>query len=313
MKLKTRVAGIELKHPIMNAAGTCKFIDGPDGVREFAKSSISAIMVGSITLLPRPGNEGEVYWYDGKFSLNSIGLRNPGVHGDNGYIKALPEMAKICHDAGKPLFVTVAGFDIIEYAPLVIMVFEAGADMVEVNLGCPNIWDGGKQKQIACFNQEMVDRILCSVEESLGVKARVAVKLSPFSDPFALENIAAVIKRYSVVKAVTTSNTFPNAFSFNEEGKPRITPVNGLAGLGGPALKPIALGQVVQLRAILPKHIDIIGVGGINSGKDVLDFLRAGAKAVQIGTALLERKAKVIDQLLLEFINEEELANDSVS
>lgn len=84
-------------------------------------------------------------------------------------------------------------------------------------------------------------------------------------------------------------------------GKPLIDSEDGLAALGGPMLKPLALGNVKQLRQILPKRIDVVGCGGITYGKDIRDYLRAGADAVQIATALLKFGPKVFDRLLIEF------------
>jgi len=109
-----------------------------------------------------------------------------------------------------------------------------------------------------------------------------------------------MIEEWKVVKAVTSTNTFPNAFIYDEKGRPRLTPGGGFAALGGPAIKPIGLGRVKQLRSLLPSRIDIIGVGGITTGLDVLDYQRAGAAAVQIATALLRRQLKVFGQLLGE-------------
>ena len=107
------------------------------------------------------------------------------------------------------------------------------------------------------------------------------VKLSPYSDPGLLKEVAEVINEAPPpVAAVVTCNTFPNAYA----GKGAISPMGGLAGLSGPALKPIALGQVVQFRKHLKEEIDVIGVGGITTGNDAVDFFEAGAKAVQCTT-----------------------------
>lgn len=300
MELQVNLAGIRLEHSLMNAAGTCKLLEGAESVRELARSATAAVMVGSITVEPREGNSGEVYWAGEVFSLNSLGLPNPG---ELYYRQHLPAMVAMAHRSGKPLFVNVAGFTPLEYATLAELAFQGGADLVELNLGCPDVWEGGQQKRIVCFDPQLVGEILYCVEEKVGSEAKVAVKISPFSDPLALSEVAQVIGQSSVVKVVTTVNTFPNAFSYDERGKPRITPGGGLAGLAGPAIKPIGLGQVKQLRGILPERIDIVGVGGITTGQDILDYRRAGAVAVQIATALLERRAKVFSTLLTELIN----------
>lgn len=294
--LAVDLMGLHLEHPLMNAAGTCKFVDE---VSQLSRAATSAVLVGSITLQERGGNSGNVYWAGTMFSLNSLGLPNPGARY---YREHLPEMAARAHDAGKPLLVSVAGFTPEEYAELAEMALDRGADGVELNLGCPNVWQGEEQKRIACFDPSLVEEILRGVQERAGGGARVAVKISPFSDPFALVEVAKVIERQGVVKAVTTTNTFPNAFSYDDSGQPLITPGGGLAGLAGPAMKPIGLGQVRQLRAALPDRVQIIGVGGINSGRDILEYRRVGATAVQIATAYLERYERVFSSFLAEYI-----------
>ncbi len=300
MNLQVNLAGISLEHPLMNGGGICKMLDGRGGVRELARSASAAIMVGAITVERREGNSGEVYWTNESFSLNSLGWPNPGK---SYYRQHLPEMVSLAHDSGKPLFVNVGGFTPYEYALLTELAFEAGADLVELDLSCSSIWEEGQQKRIPCFDRKLIYEIIYRVRQAVGMEARVAAKLSPFSDPFALSEVAGVIKEIPLVKVVTTANTFPNAFSYDERGKPRITPGGGLAGLSGRALKPIGLGQVKQLRSLLPERIDIVGVGGITTGKDILDYQRAGAKAVQIGTALLNRGAGVFSQLLAELVD----------
>lgn len=293
------LAGVQLQHPLMNAAGTCKLLDGSEGVKNLARSATAAVMVGSITLEPRTGNSGDVYWASDVYSLNSLGLPNPGVPY---YSKHLPEMVDVAHKADKPLFVSVAGFSPDEYATLAEVARNGGADLIELNLGCPNVWQGSQQKRIACFDSRLVEDILGRVEERIGVNNRVSVKISPFSDPFSLNEVAQVVGRFGLVKAVTSINTFPNSFSCDSNGKPRIAPGGGLAGLAGCAVKPIGLGQVKQLRDCLPAHIQIVGVGGISSGQDILDYQRVGATAVQIATAFLERREQVFSSLLAELV-----------
>lgn len=279
----------------MNAAGTCKLLED---VERLARSATAAIMVGSITKEPRTGNEGDVYWAGPTYSLNSLGLPNRGAEY---YAKVIPEMVRIAHGAGKPLFVSVAGFTPDEYADLASLALWKGADLIELNLGCPNVWHGKAQKRIACFDPELVDQIQERVEERVGVEARIAEKISPFSDPFSLVAIAAVIGSSKLPKAVTTTNTFANAFAWNG-AKPRITPGGGLAGFAGPAMKPIGLGQVKQLRALLPDSIKIMGVGGIGEGKDILEYRGCGADAVQVGTAYLEKGENVFSTLLSDIV-----------
>lgn len=294
MELQTEVASIRLEHPLMNAAGTCKMLED---VKKLSRSASAAIMVGSITVEPRTGNSGDVYWAGPMFSLNSLGLPNRGAPY---YREKLPEMVAVAHGEGKPLFVSVAGFSPEEYIDLAGLAFDGGADLVELNLGCPNVWQGNTQKRIACFDPALVAEVLRRVEERVGTDAKVSVKISPFSDPFALTEVAQVIGASELAKAVTAVNTFPNAFSYNG-AKPRITG-GGLAGFAGPAMKPIGLGQVRQLRVLLPEHIQIIGVGGISHGQDIWEYQKSGAVATQVATVYLERNEQVFSSLLDELL-----------
>ncbi len=298
MDLSTSIAGIPLEHPIMNAAGTCRLVEE---VIDLSNSAVSAIMVGSITKEPREGNSGNVYHYDDvrMYSINSLGMPNRGAQY---YRENLAAMVKIAHDKGKPLFVSVAGFTPEEYAELAELAFAAGVDLVELNMGCPNVWQSGKQKRIACFEKSLVGEILLRVEKSVGLEAKVAVKVSPFSDPVALDSVAEVIGSAKLVKVVSGINTFPNACAYDGKN-PRITPADGFEGFGGPAMKPIGLGQIRQLRKALPESVQLIGVGGVTVGQDVLEYLQSGAVAVQVATAFMQREKVVFSALLDELID----------
>ncbi|MBI3630781.1 MAG: dihydroorotate dehydrogenase [Candidatus Sungbacteria bacterium] len=277
------LAGFDCESPIiMNAAGTCKSLAH---VKEFAKSDVSAIVYGSITYPPRPENRGSVYYRGPGFSLNSRGMPNEG---GEPHRKSLPEMAAIAHNAGKLFIVSVAGDTPDEYAVLTEIGFEAGADIVEHNWGCPNKWDGATQGQIPAYDSQLGIEILTRTESRLGNRIKLLVKLS-WLDPFSIRRYAQqVIIPFKSARGVTVINTLANALSYNDFGHTRITPGGGLAGCAGPAILPIALGQAKQWRDALPPHIAVIGVGGISQEKDVADYVdRAGVTAVQIGTSFL--------------------------
>jgi len=297
MDLSVNLAGLRLEHPLMNAAGTCRLVEE---ARKLILAPTAAVMIGSITAKPRPGNSGEVFWPTSGLSLNSMGMPNPGA---DYYRQHLPEMIALANQANKPIFVSVAGFSAPEYVMLTALAFSCGAALVELNLSCPNVWEAGQQERIACFNPSYTAEILNAVERQVGPRARIAVKLSPFSDPSMLLTIAKIIGDSKLVKVVTTSNTFPNALCLDEQGRPRIATGDGLAGLAGAALKPIALGQVKQLRQLLPERIQLIGVGGITQPQDILNCQRAGATAVQIATDYLVRGERAFVSLLEGLIN----------
>ena len=237
--------GMRLEQPVMLGAGPCKLFEGPEGVRAVSRSMASAITIGSITYEPREGNSGNVFWDSDLYSLNSMGLPNRGAAF---YRNNLSEMVKIIHETGKKCIVSVAGFSAEQYGELSNIAVNSGADMVEINMSCPNIRDGGR---IGCFNPNYVSEVLQVVLLYVGGK-RVSLKISPFSDDYARRELLEVIKE-SGIKTVVASNTFPDAVAYFG-GKNAITAnKNGFAGLSGPAVKPIALGQIIHIRAILTK------------------------------------------------------------
>ena len=284
--MATRLAGLELEHPLMNGAGLCKTLDQ---VTDLARSCVAAVVVGSITVAPRAGNPGTTYWECTDYSINSLGLPNPGL---NYYSESLPEMAQIVHNMHKVLIVSVAGSEIDEYVELATQAVRYGADLVELNLGCPNVWDGGRQKRIPCFDPDYTGHLCRQVAESLQILASdggpgsFGMKISPFSDPFALGRLAEVLSEAAMespeFRFITATNAFPNALAVDHDGKACID--MELGGLGGPAIKPIALGHIKQLRKLLPEYVDLIGIGGVTSGRDVADYLAVGATCVQATT-----------------------------
>jgi dihydroorotate dehydrogenase (fumarate) len=251
----------------------------------------------------RKGNTGRTYWHGKNFALNSKGLPNEGL---GCYEAHIPRMQRIAHAAGKKLIVNVAGFTPEEYAELTVRCYEAGADLVEQNYGCPNHWHGSEQQRIFSFDPESLAESLRLTTLGIGKERKVLTKLSPYSDPVLLAEVATCLAQFPVVGGVVSVNTFPNAFSFARDGSASITYGKGLAGMSGPALKPISLGQVMQLREKLPDTVQIVGVGGITTPDDAMDYIRAGADAIQIGTAWLENGLGVFNAVADKF--EQQLA-----
>lgn len=302
------LADLELEHWLINGAGTCKTIDD---VNVMAQSCVAGVVVGSITVDAREGNPGTTYWECDGYSLNSLGLPNPGLAY---YASLLPEMAKIVHGKDKILVVSVAGSSISEYVRLATLAADSGADLIELNLGCPNVWDGGRQKRIPSFELAYTGQLCRQVAAGLRAAARAGehavsfgVKISPFSDPYALnqlaESLAELAGESPEFRFVTATNTFPNALALDQHDRPQIS--MGLAGLGGPAMKPIALGHVKQLRQLLPEQISLIGVGGVTCGRDLADYLAVGATAVQATTAYCGRRGGpgVFDDILSGYLD----------
>lgn len=287
-----KVAGIKLSNPLMNGA----YINSKTlkDVETLAKSACGAIVVGSISVKPRKSNPGPGYWLHKEkfFSLNSFGMPNGGIPY---FKKYLPEMVNIAHSANKPLIANLIGFSNEEFAILVTLAEKSGADMVELNLGCPNVWEKGHQERIISYHASLVKSTLDHIAKQ-NPKIKVCVKISPLP-PDILQEVTKVIVGSEIVQIVTATNSYPNA-SITTGAQGKTGPSDALAGLAGRALKPISVGVVKQLRVLLPKHIDIIGCGGISSPNDVKDYLNAGAKAVQIATALQEEGPEIFEKIL---------------
>lgn len=269
------VGGVSLPHgPYMIGPGACKT---PDRTAEWLK--VAPVVSGSYTPEQRDGSAGKVMHPETledflrlRYGLNSYSMPNMG------FAAAAAQFASM--ESEQPLIVSVAGFSIDDYV-LGVKTFAALSNVaaIELNFGCPNTQ--GEHNTIMSFDPVTIKTILHQIMQ-LGLDTPVWVKLSPYSNPQDLQRMAEVINCFagkgSFRIAVVTCNTFPNAYA----GRGKITPNDGMAGLSGPAMKPIALGQVMQFRQHLDGRIDVIGVGGITTGDDIIDFLYAGAAAVQI-------------------------------
>lgn len=282
---------------VANSAGECKLTSH---VAELAATNVSAITVGAITLEKREGNPGHPAWYSesgDEASSNSLGLPNPGLE----YYRAeLPTMAKIAHDSGKLLRVNIAGTP-EEFVPLAERIAEFGADQIEGNFSCPNVWNGPSQKPIAAYNIGLLGQIIENVGEAIA-PMQIDVKLSPY-EPFFLAEVAKLISslgRY--VRAVVNGNTFPNALEFHEDGTKVIKFGKGFGGLGGGPMRYINQGQVAQFRELLSPTILVIGTGGISKGVHIRNYILAGADGgVQVGSHFFRTGPRAFARLVEEF------------
>lgn len=269
-----KVGGVMLPSgPYMIGAGVCK-----TSASTAKWLQVVPVVSGSYTKEQRDGNEGKVMcpdtleeFLDESCGGNSYGMPNVGFQ------TATSELSQL--ESEEPVVVSVAGFSPGEYLSGVENFYGVKNVLaIELNFGCPNTQ--GSHPDIMSFNPEAVRNTLwLLVSEGLREKP-IWLKFSPYSNPAELKRMAELVNNFidDLSVAIVTCNTFPNAYF----GEGKISPNNGLAGLSGKAMKPIALGQVRQFRQHLDSSIDVIGVGGITTGDDVMDFLEAGAKAVQI-------------------------------
>ena len=224
-------------------------------------------------------------------------MPNPGLART---LEEAPRMKARAREAGKRLRFSVAGFAPAEYGILAETLFPFGD--IELNLGCPNVWLAGdgkqEQKPIASFDLAVMESILTIVEDTLRKieddTQLFDVKVSPYSDPGLLKKVAWLVKGFWPRKLITC-NTFPN-------GVADIATPGGFGGVGGNAMHTIALGQAKQFVAEFADiPIQVVGVGGIDSGSRMLGMKSTGATGIQVGTALGERGARIFSEMLTEY------------
>jgi len=269
MKIKTKIAGIEFNSYILNASGVKDSTF--EELEEIAKSDSAAIMMKSCTIESREGNEEPRYARLPLGAIQSMGLPNLG------YKKHL-EFASQLSKFGKPIIVSVAGFIADEYKIMVEAFQESKADLIEVNLSCPNI----EGKQPIAYNFKQTEEIL---DEILNLnKKPIGLKLPPYFDFSQQEKMAELIKRYNI-SFISSINSLGNTLIIDpEKEKPIIKPNKGFGALCGDYIKPIALANVRKFYELLGGGVSIMGVGGIKTGRDAFEFLLAGADAVQVAT-----------------------------
>jgi len=282
--METNIAGIKFSHPIFNAAGPlCVTFDE---LREIGKSNSSAITMKSCTLEHREGNPEPRYFDLELGSINSMGLPNLGY---KKYCEFTPLLKK---EFDKPVVASVSGLKLNDNIEIIKSFNETNVDLLELNLSCPNIV--GKP-QIG-YDFEQTDQVLTEVMKV--TKKPLGVKLPPYFDFVHFEEVAKILNKHKV-KFVSCINSVGNTLFIDpDKEQPVIKPKGGFGGLGGTYVKPIALANVRRFYELLDKDIDVIGVGGICSGKDVFEFILAGAKAVQLATVFAQEKHSCFQQSL---------------
>jgi dihydroorotate dehydrogenase (NAD+) catalytic subunit len=264
--LSVEVGPLRLKNPVLSASGTFGY--GPELERFFDPGLLGGIVGKSITLVPRDGNPPQRMAETPAGMINSIGLQNPGVD------RFLSELLPIMRRYGPPVIVNVAGASADEYVELARR-FDGvqGVAALELNLSCPNVREGGLSFSAAPSACENVVRRVRDV-----TKLPLIAKLTPNVTDIASVARAAEAAGADAVSAINTLVAM--AVDWRRRSAVISTRTGGLSG---PAVKPIALRMVHEcVRAV---KIPVIGIGGIMSAEDVLEFLCVGARAVQVGTA----------------------------
>lgn len=264
--LSVKIGGLELKNPVMTASGTCGY--GLE-LQDFMDiSQLGGIIVKGTTLHPREGNPYPRMAETPMGMLNTVGLQNKGV--DYFVRHIYPEI----EDLGTNIIVNVAGFSIEEYVRVAEIIGTLDKiPAIELNISCPNVKLGGMEFGKTAKGAYEVIR---AVREAY--KKTLIVKLSP--NVTDITEIARAAEDAGA-DSVSLINTLLGMAVDIEKRRPVLSTVTG--GLSGPAVKPVALRMVWQVAQAV--RIPIIGLGGIADWRDAVEFLMAGASAVQIGTA----------------------------
>lgn len=278
--LSVTIGGLRLANPIMTASGTFGY--GKEFCDFFKIAELGAIVVKGISLSPRKGNRPPRIVETSCGLLNAIGLENVGLE------TFLKEKIPYLQDSGVQFVVNILAETTTGYALLAEKLGEAGIPALEVNISCPNVKEGG-----VAFGTDpsLTEEVSRAVKENFS--GTVIVKLSPNVTDIQLMARAA---EKGGADAVSLINTLLGMAIDHRQRRPVLANIVG--GLSGPAIKPIALRMVWQAASVLT--IPVIGIGGIRKLDDVLEFLLAGATAVQVGTANLVEPgvcAKLIQEL----------------
>ncbi|MCS0787288.1 dihydroorotate dehydrogenase [Cytobacillus firmus] len=293
--LNVSLPGLELKNPIMPASGCFGF--GREFSQMYDLSQLGAIMIKATTLEPRFGNPTPRVAETSAGMLNAIGLQNPGLE------KVVNEELVWLEQYDVPIIANVAGSQEEDYVAVAKRISESpNVHALELNISCPNVKTGG-----IAFGTipEIAKNLTKKVKEVSEVP--VYVKLSP--------NVTNIVEMAKAVEdggadGLTMINTLVGMRIDLKTGNPILA--NRTGGLSGPAIKPVALRMIYEVSQQV--SLPIIGMGGIESAEDVLEYFYAGASAVAVGTAnfvdpfvcpkIIDRLPELIEKLGYEHISE---------
>jgi dihydroorotate dehydrogenase (NAD+) catalytic subunit len=266
MGLAVEIGSLKLKNPVMTASGTFGY--GEEYSEFLDLNMLGAVVVKGISLKPMEGNPPPRICETPCGMLNAIGLQNIGLK------RFLKEKLPYLRQFDTKIIVNILGNTIREYVRLSKELDDAGVDAIELNVSCPNVKKGGI---IFGTDKRALSRLVSKVKQSSG-KTLLITKLSPnVSD---ITEFARAAEE-SGSDALSLINTLRGMAIDIETRRPKLANITG--GLSGPAIKPIALRMVWE--ASQSVRIPVIGIGGIINAQDAIEFMLAGATAIQVGTS----------------------------
>lgn len=277
LTLNTNLAGLTLKNPLIMAAGTFGY--GTEYTPYIDVSKLGALCSKGVTLHPKEGNVGPRIWETHGGILNSVGLQNPGI--ESFIAQELPRMRRI----NDVIIANLGGGTLEEYVQGATLLNQSDVDMIELNISCPNVKHGGMAFGIDSADAQQVVKEVRNV-----CQKPLMVKLSPNA-----KNIVEMAQtcEQAGADALSLVNTFKAMVIDIHKRKPVFRNVS--AGLSGPAIFPIALRMVYEVCEKV--SVPVVGIGGIESADEVIQYIMAGATAVQIGTANLSKPTSSIEIL----------------
>ncbi|MBO4546171.1 MAG: dihydroorotate dehydrogenase [Treponema sp.] len=270
--LSVNIGGLKMSNPVIASSGTFGF--GTEYRSVFDIAGLGGISSKGLTLEPRQGNTGIRVWETPSGLMNSIGLQNPGIPH---FIKEeLPQMKKL----GAAVIANLSGSTAESYCEGARLLEKSDVDAIELNISCPNVSTGGAALGMACQSAGDITKKIRQI-----VTKPLIVKLTPQASD--IVGVAMACKKAGA-DAISLCNSFQGVAIDIERGVPVFDKIK--AGFGGPAVRPIALRlvwEVVEAMNKLPEkeRIPVIGIGGIATWRDAVEFIMAGAAAVQVGTA----------------------------
>ena len=279
--ISVNIAGVHFRNPVIAASGTFGY--GCEYASMIDVSLLGGICTKGLTMIPRQGNEGVRIWETPAGMLNSIGLENPGI--DVFLEKELPVLRQL----GPVVIANLSGGEADEYINGAVLLNKSDIDIIELNISCPNVKVGGMAFGL---NPGTAAALVTAVRRVCTNKP-LMVKLTPNSPALAMVALSCI---KAGADALSLVNTIQAMAIDTVNRKPVFKNIS--AGLSGPAIKPIALRMVWELFDIMEEekaHVPIVGIGGIACTQDALEFLMAGASAIQVGSATFAHPQTMIE------------------
>ena len=264
--LQVNIAGVSFKNPVVPASGAFGF--GREYEKLYPLSTLGGISVKGMTLNPKDGNPPPRIAETPMGMLNSVGLQNPGI--DAFLEKELPELSQ----KGTVIIANVAGSTVEDCVEMVRKIEGSAVDMIELNISCPNVKQGGAAFGTSC---ESAAGITAAVRKS--TTKPLMVKLSP--NVTSITDIAKAVEAAGA-DAVSLINTLLGMRIDIQTRRPILK--NNMGGMSGPAVFPIAVRMVWQVANAV--KIPVMGMGGISTAEDAIEMMMAGASAIQVGAAI---------------------------